>query len=347
MQRIKSEGDFEAARQLVERYAIDVDPALHQEVRERYQRLNIAPYKGFINPRLTPVVDEEGKITDIQVDYTEGYAEQMLRYGREYKTQVQTLPPAPPCEGGEYIDLSVGLSAAKLSTPLPTREGLGESLQGQPLSSFVRRIKQQFRLMMDGATAQSMRQKGLDYKLNWGATLPRLRELADRLATDITAHEPQPDEALRRLAIALWKEDVRECKILATMLMPPAQMLPEVCDIWMEQTPTAEIAEQAAFNLYQHLPYAAAKSFEWIASAADLTQLCGYHVLSRLFMHGQEPNERGINEFIDQALAALQSNNALLRKAAMQSVIHFASLGLVYQRLAQSAIRSIGLDFLG
>ncbi|MBO4810196.1 MAG: DNA alkylation repair protein [Prevotella sp.] len=327
VQRIKSEGDYEAARQLVERYAIDVDPTLHQEVRERYQRLNIAPYKGFINPRLTPVTDNEGEITDIQVDYTEGYVEQMLRYSKEYKTHPQPLPE----ERG--VD-----SSANENT-------IGESIYREVVGR-IKEIKQQFRLMMDGATAQSMRQKGLDYKINWGATLPRLRELADRLTADINAQEPEPDETLRRLAIELWKENVRECKILATMLMPPAQMLPEVCDIWMEQTPTAEIAEQAAFNLYQHLPLAAAKSFEWIASADDLTQLCGYHVLSRLFKNGQEPNERGINEFIDQALAALQSKNTLLRKAAMQSVVHFASLGLMYQRLAQSAIRSIGLDFL-
>ena len=220
------------------------------------------------------------------------------------------------------------------------------TMTNEDINLKVKEIKLSFRQMMDGATALSMRQKGLDYKLNWGATLPRLREMADSLAADITATDAQPDEALRRIAVELWKLDVRECKILATMLMPPTQMLPEVCDIWMEQTPTVEIAEQAAFNLYQHLPFAATKAFEWLASADELPQLCGYHVLSRLFMQGQEPNERGINEFIDQALAALQSSNALLRKAAMQSVVHFASLGLLYQRMAHSAIRTIGLDFV-
>ena len=148
------------------------------------------------------------------------------------------------------------------------------------------------------------------------------------------------------LAIALWKENIRECKILATMIMPPKEMLPEVTDIWMEQTPTLEIAEQAAFNLYQHLPYAADKAFEWLASPNDLPQVCGYHILSRLFMRGQEPNERGINEFLDQAIAALQGNSAAVRKAAMQSVIRFSELSLVHERLAKSAIRQTGLDFL-
>ena len=202
------------------------------------------------------------------------------------------------------------------------------------IQETVKDIKQSFRQMMDGATAQSMREKGLNYHLNWGGTLPRLREKADEIGQNYD------------LAIALWKENVRECKILATMLMPPERMLPEVADIWMEQTPTVEIAEQAAFNLYQHLPYAAEKAYQWLASTDDLPQICGYHVLSRLFMNKQEPNERAINEFVDQAIAALQSPNLMLRKAAMLALIRFADLGLLYNRLAKSAIRSIGMDFL-
>ena len=88
IQRIKSEGDFEAARQLVERYAVKVDPVLHQEVLERYQQLNLAPYKGFINPWLLPVRDHDGNICDIQVNYSESYAHQMLRYSTEYASLI-------------------------------------------------------------------------------------------------------------------------------------------------------------------------------------------------------------------------------------------------------------------
>ena len=84
VQRIKSTGDFEAARTLVETYAVKVDPALHTEVLERYKRLNLAPYKGFVNPRYEAVTDEQGNITDITVSYDEDYAEQMLRYSRDY-----------------------------------------------------------------------------------------------------------------------------------------------------------------------------------------------------------------------------------------------------------------------
>ena len=206
----------------------------------------------------------------------------------------------------------------------------------------VKEIKQSFRLMMDGSVAQSMRDKGLNYHLNWGATLPRLKAKAEELKT--SSQEPIADSQYD-LAIALWKENARECKILATMLMPPEKMLPEVCDIWMEQIPSLEIAEQAAFNLWQHLLYAPEKAYQWIASDQEYYQLCGFHVLSRLFMNGQEPNERGINEFIDQALSALQGPYMSVRKAAMQSMQHFAELGLVYERMAKSAVKSINLDF--
>lgn len=196
----------------------------------------------------------------------------------------------------------------------------------------VKEIKQSFRLLMDGKTAQSMRDKGVEYKLNWGASIPMLQEKAREIGKDYD------------LAIELWKADVRECKILATMIMPADEMLPEVVDIWMEQTTSQEIAEQAAFNLYQYLPFAAEKAYQWMASDKELYQMCGFHILTRLFMNKQEPNERGINEFIDQAIVALQSPSLIVRKAAMQSMIRFAELGLVYERMAKSAVKSLNLE---
>lgn len=86
IQRIKSEGDFEAARQLVEKYAVNIDPELHREILARYKKLNLAPYKGFINPKMTLEMDEEGEITDVILDYEESYVDQMLRYSDEYGT---------------------------------------------------------------------------------------------------------------------------------------------------------------------------------------------------------------------------------------------------------------------
>lgn len=86
IQRIKSEGDFEAARQLVEKYAVNIDSELHREILARYKKLNLAPYKGFINPKMTLEMDEEGEITDVVLDYEESYVDQMLRYSDEYGT---------------------------------------------------------------------------------------------------------------------------------------------------------------------------------------------------------------------------------------------------------------------
>jgi len=228
--------------------------------------------------------------------------------------------------------------------------------------------------MMDGAVAQSMRDKGLNYHLNWGATLPRLQEKAEEIrlrvnGSGLRVQDPLELCSLSRreitkfkvplelrslskressnlklydLAIALYKESVRECKILATMLMPPDEIQPEVVDIWQEQIPSQEIAEQLAFNLY--LPFAAEKAYQWIASDKEYDQLCGFHVLSRLFMNGQEPNERGINEYLDEALCALQGPFPSVRKAALQSLQRFAELGILYERLAKSATKSIDLD---
>ena len=204
----------------------------------------------------------------------------------------------------------------------------------------VKRIKQSFRQMMDGQTAASMRNKGLNYKLNWGASLPMLREMAKDISFNL------PPSTHYQLAIALWKEDIRECKILATLLMPADEVLPEVIDIWMEQMPSQEMAEQAAMNLFQYLPYAPANAYEWMASDKELYQLCGFHVMTRLFMNGQEPNERGISEYLDQAQAAIEGPSLAVKKAAGQSLIRFAKLGLMYERLAKTMQKRLNLDFL-
>jgi dipeptidyl-peptidase-3 len=88
VQRIKSEGDWNSAKNMIETYAVKVDQNLHSEILERYSKLKIAPYRGFVNPVLTRVLDKSGKVLDVKISYTEGYAEQMLRYSKTY----QTLP---------------------------------------------------------------------------------------------------------------------------------------------------------------------------------------------------------------------------------------------------------------
>ncbi len=215
------------------------------------------------------------------------------------------------------------------------------------INEQIKDIKLSFRQMMDGVVAKSMRDKGLGYHLSWGATLPRLREMAQVISRKASAQQTASEHSPRySLAIALWKENVRECKILATMLMPPTEMLPELAELWMEQTENMEIAEQAAMNLYCRLPFAGEKAYQWMADGRPLYQLCGFHVLSRLFMEGREPDGRGVNEFIDQAITAIQGDNLSVRKAAMNSIIRFSELGLVYQRMAKSATKQANLDFL-
>ena len=197
----------------------------------------------------------------------------------------------------------------------------------------LKEIKKSFFLRMDGTASRSMREKGLDYKINWGVSIPDLRKMADEYGKDYA------------LAIELWKENIRECKILATMMMPPEQMLPEIVELWMEQTSSQEIAEMAAFNLYQHLEYAPVLAFQWIAGDNEIEQICGYNLLARLFMKGQEPNERGIQEFLDQALTALQSPSVSVRHAAMNCVRRFASLGDDYTQICKSALKTLNLEF--
>jgi hypothetical protein len=161
------------------------------------------------------------------------------------------------------------------------------------------------------------------------------------MAEEIKENMPEGEHPspLYSLCVSLRKEDICECKILATMMMPAQEILPEVVDIWMEQIPSQEIAEQAAFNLWQYLPFAPEKAFEWLSNDKEYYQLCGFHVLTRLFMNGQEPNERGINEYIDQTIIALQGPYPSVRKAAMLSAQRFANLGLVYERMIHNAVR--------
>ena len=204
----------------------------------------------------------------------------------------------------------------------------------EEIESKIKELKRGFRLVMNGPASQSMREKGLDYRLNWGVPFIQLKQMAADLPHDYD------------FAIALWKEDIRECKILATLLMPHDKMPEEVAEIWMEQTHSQEMAEMQAFNLYQYVSYAPKLAYRWMALDDTVKEICAYDILGRLFMKGQEPNERGINEIIDQAVTALKSPSAGLRHAAMNALTRFADLGLVFERLAKAALKREGFDLL-
>ena len=191
------------------------------------------------------------------------------------------------------------------------------------------KIKRSFRLLMSGPTSQSMTHKGLGYKINWGVPFIELKKMALEYGKDY------------ELAIELWKEDIRECKILATLIMPAEKMLPEITDIWMEQVKSQEMAEMLAFNLLQYVDYAPAIAYEWIATDKTLYEIAGFQLLARLFANGQEANERGINEFLDQATVALQGDNMGIKHAAANCVLRFADLGEEYEKIARAALKGI------
>ena len=190
-------------------------------------------------------------------------------------------------------------------------------------------IKRSFRLLMNGPGSQSMRDKGLGYKINWGVPFTELKKMAEEYGKDYD------------LAIELWKEDIRECKILATLIMPADKMLAEITDLWMEQVNNQEMVEMLVFNLLQNVEYAPIIAYQWIASDKPLYEMAGFHLLSRLFAKGQEPNERGINEFLDQAAAVLQGDNMGVKHAAINSVMRFCEFGEDFEKIARGALKGI------
>lgn len=167
----------------------------------------------------------------------------------------------------------------------------------------LKEIKQSFRLYMNGVTAQSLRDKGVNYHLNWGVSLQHLQEMAAEIKTE--GHTPAE---LHELSILLWKENIRECKILATMLMPADTFPADLAMLWVEQTPTQEIAELAAMNLYQHLPYAKDMALQLIAQPYEMAQLQGYCIMARLLSTKMVLNDSELNEFIDQAHSTFKSS---------------------------------------
>lgn len=204
-------------------------------------------------------------------------------------------------------------------------------MEKEKINDTVKTIKRSFRGLMNGTASQSMREKGTEYKLNWGVSLPHLREMAAEYGKDYD------------LAIALWKEPIRECKILATLIMPAEKLLPEIADLWMEQVETQEMAELLAMNLFQYADFAPLRAYQWIASGHPLYEICGYHILSRLFASAHTPDERGINEYLDQVETALTGANLAVRHAAYNSLMRFCDIDESHELLAQKALRSTGL----
>lgn len=197
----------------------------------------------------------------------------------------------------------------------------------------AKEIRQSFRLLMNGVTSQSMREKGVDYRINWGASLPHLREMAA---------EYKPN---KELAITLWKDNVRECKIIATLLMPRDQFDEELAMQWIEQTKTQEIAEIATMNIYQYLPYAYNMALSLIGRKEDIKQIHGYNILARVFPQNSTKittdNEK---EFLTHAITALQSKNVALKHSTWNAITRFADINQHFHNETRIALKSIKMD---
>ncbi len=180
------------------------------------------------------------------------------------------------------------------------------------LHEILKEIKSKFRLYMNGPVSQSMREKGMDYKINFGIEYPRIKEIAAGYAAN---HE---------LAQALWKENIRECKIMAGLLQPVETFYPEIAEIWIEDMRYPELAEYTVMNLFQRLPYASDVVFQWIADEREYFQLCGFLLMARLLGKGLVLNERAEAEFLDQALTSIESEYFTVRKAAALALRKYA-----------------------
>ncbi|MFR8938558.1 MAG: DNA alkylation repair protein [Phocaeicola coprocola] len=176
----------------------------------------------------------------------------------------------------------------------------------------IKDIKSKFRLFMNGMVSQSMREKGMEYKLNFGIEYPRIKEIA-------AGYEPDHE-----LAQALWKENIRECKILAGLLQPADTFYPEIADIWIEGMGYPELAEYTVMNLFQRLPYASEVVFRWMADEREMFQLCGFLLMARLLMKGEKLNERAEAEFLDQACTAVEGDCGPVQKAASVALRKYA-----------------------
>ena len=176
----------------------------------------------------------------------------------------------------------------------------------------IKDIKSKFRLFMNGMVSQSMREKGMEYKLNFGIEYPRIKEIA-------AGYEPDHE-----LAQALWKENIRECKILAGLLQPADTFYPEIADIWIEGMDYPELAEYTVMNLFQRLPYASEVVFRWMADEREMFQLCGFLLMARLLMKGEKLNERAEAVFLDQACTAVEGDSGPVQKAASVALRKYA-----------------------
>ena len=180
----------------------------------------------------------------------------------------------------------------------------------------IRAIKQELHTMMNGPVSNSLRDKGLRYRIIYGVEWNRLLDFAASLG--------QSSE----LAGALWKEDISECRLLAGLVQPADEFPEELAEIWIEDMHYPEEAQYTTMTLFQNLPYAKKAAFKWIARENGMYQLCGFLLFARLFMKNDKAvDDRSANEFLDQAQSLIRTDNAALKSAVTNALMRYASMG--------------------
>ena len=165
-------------------------------------------------------------------------------------------------------------------------------------------IKQKLRLNMNGVASGSMREAGIGYKLNFGVRIPDLKQIASEIGKDA------------ELAAALWKEDIRECRMLAALVYPYEQFLPDLADLWIEQIEFPDLAEVCSMYLFSKMQGASEAAFRWIASENNVARYCGFLTLAHLLRGDREMGQRYVQELKDQAQAAINGTDLMCSQAA-------------------------------
>lgn len=193
------------------------------------------------------------------------------------------------------------------------------------LADGIRYVKRLLRAAMSGPVSASMRAQGHDYKLNFGVDQPRLISIADEISNELASK----DLSLYKLAAALWKENIRECRLLACMLMPSDDFSEDLAEVWVEQLRFAEEAQALAMHLLQRVPYAADMAFRLVSRERVLDRLTGWLLFGRLFAQGKGLSQRDADEVLDHLAVELSDTAApmQLRQAALNTLNRFCDLG--------------------
>lgn len=201
-----------------------------------------------------------------------------------------------------------------------------------PLDEQIREIKRMLRAVMNGVVSGSMRRQGLTYRVNFGVDLPRLLEIAQEMPHTTT------------LALALRKENIRELRLLASMLYPREEMSEEMALLWVEEFEFAEEAQVFVLHLLHHLPFASDMAFRLVASERPLERLTGWLLLGRLFMDGFRPTQRDADEVLDHLDTELRTkrNDREVQRTALNTLYKFMELGDAEAARGERILQSLG-----